>query len=50
MIRTEDDLRAVYTDTPAGLGAAEQRILDALTTRPLADPARHRPQIGRAHV
>jgi len=42
MIRTEDDLRAVYTD-PAGLDEAEVRILDALTTRPLADPVRHRP-------
>lgn len=37
MIRTEDDLRAVYTDAPAGLAEAEARVLDALTTQPLAD-------------
>lgn len=42
MIRTEDDLRAVYSEAPAGLDAAEQRVLDSLTTQPLADPVRHR--------
>lgn len=41
MIRTEDDLRAVYTE-PAGLDEAEARILDALTTQPLAETEHRR--------
>ena len=50
MIRTEDDLRAVYTDPP-GLDDAEQRILASIAAEPLArtvSPAERRRSPRRA--